>query len=35
MEVLEFQLGSPFIDLNEIEIPPDVQRYSISINISS
>jgi len=26
MEVLEFQLGIPFIDLNEIEIPSEVQR---------
>lgn len=26
MEVLEFQLGIPFIDLNEVTIPPEVQR---------
>lgn len=26
MEVLEFKLGIPFIDLNKISIPPDVQR---------
>ncbi|NLL72624.1 MAG: Flp pilus assembly complex ATPase component TadA [Clostridiales bacterium] len=26
MEVLEFQLGIPFIDLTAIEIPPEVQR---------
>jgi len=26
MEVMEFQLGIPFIDLNQITIPPDVQR---------
>lgn len=26
MEVLEFQLGIPFIDLNEIDIPPEVQK---------
>lgn len=26
MEVLEFQLGIPFIDLNEIDISPEIQR---------
>ncbi len=36
MEVLEFQLGIPFIDLNEIENSSRCTKtYSISINISS